>query len=175
MATHIADKQAEERVATAAEYGLDVGQLDDQLSAYLRAAGKHRLLTADEEVALSSAIQAGIAAAKELKRIEGAAEIVDTQTQYMLIHAVQRGEEGHGYGAALVPSPEANQRHEIKHTDKELQHEPHGKPGRMRRGGFIDSNFQRQQIGHRHYCRQCPKCQQYCYQEGCHAAQHQQP
>jgi RNA polymerase primary sigma factor len=93
MATHIADKQAEERVATAAEYGLNVDQIDDQLSAYLRAAGKHRLLTAAEEVALSIAIQAGIAAARELKRIEGAAEPVDAQTQRMLRHAVQRGEE----------------------------------------------------------------------------------
>src|SRR5439155_22463041 len=94
MATHIADKQASEQQQTAAEYGLNVEQLDDQLSAYLRAAGKHRLLTAAEEVAFSIAIQAGIAAAKELKRIEGAAETVDAQTRRMLCHAVQRGEEG---------------------------------------------------------------------------------
>src|SRR5438552_15683687 len=109
MATHIADKQASERQQTAAEYGLDVEQLDDQLSAYLRAVGKHRLLTAAEEVALSVAIHAGIAAAKELKRIETAAETVDARTRLVLRQAVQRGEESQQELAAnnlrLVGSP----------------------------------------------------------------------
>ncbi len=93
MATHIADKQASERQQTAAEYGLDVEQLDDQLSAYLRAAGKHRLLTAAEEVALSVAIHGGIAAARELKRTLAGDVLTDAAGRQALYRAVQLGAE----------------------------------------------------------------------------------
>ena len=88
MATqHVPDTIAITRKQTADEFDLPEDLVDDQVSAYLREIGRHRLLTAAEECALSAAIMAGLAAQETLRRPHESDALPE------LRRLVERGEE----------------------------------------------------------------------------------
>src|SRR6266545_6745879 len=87
MARHSADDITTAHTQTADAFDLPEDLVDDQVSAYLREIGRHRLLTAAEECDLSATIMAGLAAAETLQRPH------DGDAPPELRRLVERGEE----------------------------------------------------------------------------------
>ncbi|HEX9370263.1 MAG TPA: sigma-70 family RNA polymerase sigma factor [Roseiflexaceae bacterium] len=61
------------------DLALPVEVVDDQVTAYLRQIGKHRLLSAEEERALSATIMAGLAAEKLLRQPKERGDVAELQ------------------------------------------------------------------------------------------------